>query len=141
MFPLFLIISSFIWRHLLCPFTQHISSMMKHSTFHHIPLLLNSSHASQCLFFSSVSSGSSSFYFYIPYKVTCLQAVYFLPYLFFLFTPSECVYVTHALRLVKVISYCADPSTALKITNSFSMCYSLLVDHTSRNHEGVPLMS
>lgn len=70
---------AFLWWHLLCPFAQLIFSYV--SFYHNLPL--NCSHVSQCLVFSSASSGSFSFYFYITHKVTCLQAVCFLPYLFF----------------------------------------------------------
>lgn len=88
-----------------------------HLSFHHNRLLLNCLHVSQCLIFSSASSGSFSFHFYITYKVTCLQAAYFLPYYFF---HLHHLCVIQALHLVKVISYCVDPVTALKIRNLFS---------------------
>lgn len=50
-----------------------------------------------------------------------------------------CVCVTQALHLMTVVSYCVDPVTALKMRNLFSCAF--IVDHTSRSHEGVPLVS
>lgn len=111
-FPPFPIISTFVLRHLLCPSTQHTFSI--HPSFTTIPF-----YSIPCMF-PTASSGSFLFYFYISYKVTCLQAVFFLPYLYFISAPSVRIYVIHALHFVKVISYCVDPVTALKITNLFS---------------------
>lgn len=126
-------ITGFFWRHLHCPFVQHIFSHLS-SKPSQLLACFSMSHFLICLL------RFLFLYCHITYKVTCLQAVYFLPSLIFLFAPSACLCVTQALHLVKVISNWVDPVTALKIRNLFSYA-SFFVDHTSRSHEGVPLMS
>lgn len=86
--PLFLVITSFVWWHLLCPFAQQI--FYPHLSFPYNPLL-NCLLSLKVSFFHQPPQVPVHSIFCITCKVTCPQAAYFLPYLLFPFAPSVCV--------------------------------------------------
>lgn len=87
-FPVFPVITTLVLRYLLCPSTQHIFSIL-----HHHPLLLIPHCLPRFLFILFLYLLQS----HLP------QAVFFLPYLYFISAPPVGVYVIHALHFVKMI--------------------------------------
>lgn len=129
-FPVFPPFPTFVLRHLLCPSTQHTFSI-----FHHNPLLLNSLHVSHCLL-------RFLFVLFLHLLQSHLPPGSVFPPIFILYISTICTHIcnTCASLCESDIILCW-PRYCPKNNKFVFLHYSLFVDHTSGNYEGVPLMS
>lgn len=138
MFLLFLIISSFIWRHLFASFPTYF---IHDVTFHlssHPPSTQFLAHLPMSLFLICLLR--FLFILFLHHLQSNLPPGSLFPPLLIFSIYTICVCNTWASFsesdiILRWLEYCP------KNNKFVFVCYSLFVDHTSRNHERVPLMS